>query len=502
MRKQNEKRYRRYRKKKGRYLPMKRFFAVLMVACMLASMLCITASAEEAPAAGVVLRVSAIKKDGVSVEVIKDFTSFEEGWNEAISRGTPKSLKNNGYTRIVVDFYADWVANDQGEFGDDDGNGFDNTTIEIPDDIKITLNLNGHTINRNLKESRDDGEVIYIDEDANVIINNGTITGGKSTNGAGGIHIHDADVELNGVHIVGNVADNDDGGGIALYDGAQLVMSRGSFTGNSIDGVSNNELFDCYGGAIYIEDSQALFYNVEFRNNYNTTDEDYGAAIYVDNGFVYLSECTFDGNGVADESKNVYPAVSIVHANDSTLTMEKVSFTNNGSYCDDTNVRKQFTKSGFYSSVIALDDSTLEISDDSAFMNNGTCFAISCKSGAHVYVEDTIFANNKSFVMNSGSSSADDSYFKNCTFENNSSGVGGAVFMTNSCVMTVTNCTFTDNVAERSGGAIYNDSSTATLTVDGCTFTGNTGNGAITSAAPITLNNCTFGDDQTVIVPQ
>ena len=66
--------------------------------------------------------------------------------------------------------------------------------------------------------------------------------------------------------------------------------------------------------------------------NQNTTDEDYGAAIYADNSVVYLSKCTFDGNGVADESKNIYGTTSVVHAEDSTLTMEKVTFTNKSNW--------------------------------------------------------------------------------------------------------------------------------------------------------------------------
>ena len=43
---------------------------------------------------------------------------------------------------------------------------------------------------------------------------------------------------------------------------------------------------------------------------------------------------------------------------------------------------------------------------------------ISVKDDSNVYVEDTTFENNKSFVMFS-SDHSDDSYFKNCTFENN-----------------------------------------------------------------------------------
>ena len=404
---------------------MKKIFVILMAICLMAGALSITAfAAEEAlpePAEGTLLRVTATKGD--ETVLVGDYTNFEEGWHDAIRESTPRYSKWTGYERVIVDFYADWTSAADGNFTDDvwqeaNGFGFNNDTIEIPDDAVITVNLNGHTIKRVLPDSQSDGEVMYIDEDADVIINNGTITGGKSTNGAGGIHIHDAHVTLNDVHIVGNVADNDDGGGIALYDDAVLVMNGGSFRDNSIDGVSFEETFDCYGGAIYIEGSTATFKGVEFKNNQNTSDEDYGAAIYADNSEVYLYECTFDGNGVEDKGKNICGTTSIVHAEDSELVMEKATFTNNGSYYYDDGGYFGTTRTDLYSSLVVLDDSTFTL-DDSLFRNNGSYFAISVYDDSHLYVENTTFENNKSFVLFSMNEHYDDSYFKNCTFESN-----------------------------------------------------------------------------------
>ena len=405
---------------------MKKIFAILMAICLIAGALCITAFAAEealpAPAEGTVLRVTAIK--GEETVLIGDYTNFEEGWHDAIKEARTSRTEFTGYERVIVDFCADWTSASDGNFTDDkwmqgNGFGFNNDTIYIQDDAILTINLNGYTIKRVLPDSISDGEVMYIDEDADVIINNGTITGGKSTNGAGGIHIHDAHVTLNNVHIVGNIADNDDGGGIALYDDAVLVMNGGSFRDNSIDGVVGNELFDCYGGAIYIEDSTASFNGVEFKNNQNTNDEDYGAAIYANNSKVYLYECTFDGNGVEDKGKNICGTTSIVHAEDSDLVMEKVTFVNNGSYYDDDYIGRIYASSNLLSSLIVLDDSTFTLSGDSKFTNNATVFAISVYDDSHLYVENTTFENNKSFVMYSRGEHYDDSYFKNCTFENN-----------------------------------------------------------------------------------
>ena len=80
--------------------------------------------------------------------------------------------------------------------------------------------------------SKDDGEVICVNDDADLVINGGKegdafvkpgentanvpmgkITGGNSDNGAGGIHIKgDATVTLNNVNIVGNKSKHDGGG--------------------------------------------------------------------------------------------------------------------------------------------------------------------------------------------------------------------------------------------------------------------------------------------------
>ncbi len=230
---------------------MKKIFAIIMTICLMASALCVTTFAADEP----VMTVSGLTKDGPVK--IKDYTSFEAGWNFAMDKAKDSNyLDNNDYVRIVVDLLTDWEANAKGEFGDSDGVGFRQSTIYVPDSARVMLNMNGHTIDRGLGDNNElDGEVICIEEDSDVIINGGkngdaivmadvekttaqfgTIKGGNSDNGAGGIHIQDdARVTLNNVKIVGNVADGDDGGGIAMYDQASLIMNGGGFFDNKND---------------------------------------------------------------------------------------------------------------------------------------------------------------------------------------------------------------------------------------------------------------------------
>ena len=234
---------------------MKKIFAIIMTICLMASALCVTTFAAESTD-DFVITVSAEKEDGTVVK-LEDYPSFEAGWNFAMEKAKDsKYLDNNQYDRIVVDFFADWKANEEGVFGDDDGVGFPEDTIYIPEKARVILNMNGHTIDRGLGDNNElDGEVICIEEDSDVIINGGkngdeiaraddtkatvqfgTITGGNSDNGAGGIHIQDdAKVTLNNVKIVNNVADGDYGAGIAVYDGAKFIMNGGEISGNSAE---------------------------------------------------------------------------------------------------------------------------------------------------------------------------------------------------------------------------------------------------------------------------
>ena len=202
---------------------MKKIFAIVMTICLLAGVLCVPVWAEDAPAAGVVLRVSALKKtasDKLEPQVLRDFERFQDGWNYAMKiAGDDDEMDDNQYERIVVDIYADWTADKSGDFTDEiwNGKGFKHDTIYVPTDAKVTLNLNGHTIDRGLTDDIDDGEVMFINDDADIIINNGTIKGGFSNSEGGGLYIEGAMVTLNNVNITGNIVEDDDGAGIAHY---------------------------------------------------------------------------------------------------------------------------------------------------------------------------------------------------------------------------------------------------------------------------------------------
>ena len=399
---------------------MKKIFSILMTICLMASVLIITAVTAFAaePAVGTVLRISAIDSDGDTV-VVADHTNFEDGWNAAMELAN--DMEDYDYTRVVVDIYADWVANKNGLFTDDEGwevngPGFNNDTIYFNDDVKMTLNLNGHAINkvRNLACIRN-GEVIYIDTDADVIINNGTITGGGSFNGAGGIHINSgAKVTLNNVNVVKNTVLDDDGGAIALYDGASLIMNGGSLSDNLL----RHDMVTSFGGGIYAKESFVTLNNVEIKNNKSSGDNGYGSAIYADESTVVLNSCTVEGNGKEDEANNIFADISIIHAKESSITIQKSTLKDNGSlhYTESPGPQNSIEYKDV-STLIYLDDSSL-IMDGCGVTKNNLGYLIHTTDNSEFFVSGVNISDNNAIVLKS-TDHAIDSYFNGCTFGNN-----------------------------------------------------------------------------------
>jgi hypothetical protein len=169
-----------------------------------------------------------------------------------------------------------------------------------------------------------------------------------------------------------------------------------------------------------VEGSNASFHGVEFKNNQAVNREALGTAIYVEEGSVYLSECTFDGNGVEDEDNKIYAGVSVIHGINSTIKIEKTTFTNNGSiYADPDFVWNGYEGEGVQSSIIHAENSTLTIKKQSVFTNNSPCALIYCLDGSEIYVSYSTFKDNKAAVICSYGHHTNDSYFQHCTFNNN-----------------------------------------------------------------------------------
>ncbi len=189
----------------------------------------------------------------------------------------------NGAT-IVLD--RNWQAADE------------NTALVIPADKSITIDLNGHTIDRHRSSFTDGGEVFTVsgtlgivdnsyDKDGAVrggygagggfvvksggtlTLHNGTITGNHGKDGGGGVRVEGGgEFETFGGSITGNVSDADGGG---VYNG-------GTFT-NAVCTISNNTSGGM-GGGVYTSGS-ATFNSGSVSSN---TSNGSGGGICVDAG--------------------------------------------------------------------------------------------------------------------------------------------------------------------------------------------------------------------------
>lgn len=156
--------------------------------------------------------------------------SFEEMWNKAADH-KPEPAQNNAINYGTVTLLQDVIKT--GSLGN--GAGFKYGAILVPSGVELTLDLNGHTIDRGLTEAtaKANGYVIQISQYELDVTDNpearltltdsspsgtGTITGG-----------HNTYVVQNG----GNLSAFRSGGGILVMAG-DLIMEGGNITGNSV----------------------------------------------------------------------------------------------------------------------------------------------------------------------------------------------------------------------------------------------------------------------------
>ena len=163
-------------------------------------------------------------------EIYKDFDNFEDGWVYALEQSFEKS------TTIIL--REDWIAPDGNfycENEDGDEYGTEDGYLYINDDHILTIDLNGHKIDRNLKEPTDDGVVFWLnDQDAKLTIKDsyfgGKITGAYNDGDGGAFYVYNGSLFIEGGEITGNYAKN--GAGIYWYSDNNLCITGGKIKGN------------------------------------------------------------------------------------------------------------------------------------------------------------------------------------------------------------------------------------------------------------------------------
>ena len=205
------------------------------------------------------------------------YDNIEDAWNDAMT-----------YYGATVKLYEDWSPkNGSADFGT--GAGFKNGAIYVS--RTVTLDLNGHRIDRKLTAARDDGSVIITSKYSSLYLVNtasdkGVITGGFTTGKGGGIFEEDSGTvlgnyggvkEINNCIITGNRALKD-GGGVYLSEFNNGCLLKNCEISNNSSSSNGGGLFARVSGFFTAEvklDGKVVIRNnlANNRNNNLTLDE-------------------------------------------------------------------------------------------------------------------------------------------------------------------------------------------------------------------------------------
>lgn len=209
-----------------------------------------------------------------------------------------------------------------------DLSGYNKNRLKV-NDKKVTIELNGHTIDRRLDDDEDEGEVFYVTGGGVLTIDDhsgtGVITGGNNDDDGGGINIaKNSTCIIKGGSVQGNYSDSD-GGGVNVE--GTLIMLGGSIAFNiaddnaggvyctdtgivRLDGatVTGNRSESSGGGMLFeLEKNESFIKNSVISNNFNR--DDYGGGVFMrsDTGkTLTIENSRFEGNTAIDAGGGVF----------------------------------------------------------------------------------------------------------------------------------------------------------------------------------------------------
>lgn len=389
-----------------------------------------------------------------------DIFTYNGGSSDRLKLGTEGALNGELYLeKISADVTVSSWAQLKNEIKSADSSGNTVKTIALGSDVtagededhvlvedsrKIVIELDGHTMNRNISSYHPEGHVIELVDHAVLTIKDstgmGVLTGGYAKKGSG-VNIKDnSTLNFESGTIKGNTA-KEDGGAIHVYEDGTLNMTGGTITGNKAD----------IGGGIYcVGGAEVSLKNVTVSGNRSDGN---GGGIDTHAG-ISIENCVFSNNSCGtDSGGGIYADVK-----NGTVTI--------------TNTRIENNKANHDGGGIRVENGTVR-------MNDGTISGCTAgRDGGAVYID------SGKFVMNGGSISknkGDDcggvmvtssTVFEasGVTISGNRSGSHSGGGVNNKGTTGLTDCTLSSNHAEEDGGGIYNRSN---LTLTNCSFDSN-----------------------------
>jgi predicted outer membrane repeat protein len=287
--------------------------------------------------------------DGIIVPGIEGEAIFKNGTTTAVFTYSDNKLLSAEYYSRVKDAWD--TASNYAKAGKKTemilGSDFtEDEVLTVEENADLTLDLNGHYIKRNRNYDQiKNGEVFRVKEGATFIVKDsnpnrrcydglrgGVITGGASTNSAGGIHLEGSSTLYMYGGTIYECVTCEDGGAInaserhtkiylkdcRIYfcqaiDSFDACMGGGIYASRfEVLSLENVSIEDCYsedsGGAIYLRgegEADVSFKNVLFCGN---KAYDNGGAIYINSSYAHsfrADGCTFVGN-IANEKGGAF----------------------------------------------------------------------------------------------------------------------------------------------------------------------------------------------------
>lgn len=373
--------------------------------------------------------VGILNEDG-SLDVKGTYTNGPAAWRAAISLGKDAVIRLNSV----------WLLSDR---------------LVLSGNSEITLDLNGYPVIRTMKKTKSDGEVIMIDPGSTLhIIDSmpqrkscsaflgGSIQGGRSTNGAGILHVRGTLTMKGGA--VYNGGTTDVGGGIKVK-------------GGSID-LEGTLIANCWS-------NKARFY-----------DNNAGGLALTEGGKAYLKDVTIRSCTANERGGAVH-----MNSDNAELILENVTLAANKS--NDEQGGAIYQDGGSIRWIGGKAQSNRALGDDGGaiYQNKGT-----------LYCENVIFDRNDS--DNSGGAvyiaTDDQTWFVGCDFRNNyADDHGGAVYQRKDHLY-LQDTMVTGNGSKGKGGGIYlesNSGSYADMTTEG--LAGNASRGSVDLSGKIIIRN-------------
>ncbi len=293
----------------------------------------------------------------------------------------------------------------------------------------ITLDLNGFTLDRNMRDASLLGSVVFVASGASLTVcdssvdKTGTITGGYANKG--GAFLNEGTLTIEGCVISDNHTNhaNDQNRGGAIYNNGTLTM-----TGSTIrdgDGDDAGAIFNTADGVVTLT-------GVTISGN---TSVNHGGGAIVNNGALALTDCTLTGNTSRSDGGAIW-----TNAGDKTVTVTNTTIS--GNVTEDADTR----------------GGAIYIASGSVTVTGGTIAGNTAKDGGAVY--------------NAAGGTLD---MNGVSVHSNGSALRGGGAITNYGTAALTGCDVWNNEGHTSGGAIWSGGSdSASLTLTDCDISSNT----------------------------